>query len=311
MSIPFSGVPLHAQREWIEELVDLGYTDVWSSEADGSDGFTPLALASVWGPSLRLGVAIIPAFTRGPATLAQSVAALAQAAPGRFVLGLGSSSNVIVERWNEVPFEKPLSKVRAAVESLRPVLAGDRGIGGFKLEQTPRKPVPIYVAALRDKMLALAGEVGDGAWVNFLPLSGVEHVVEQIRAGEQAGGKEPGSGDVVCRFFCIPQPVEQAMPLARHMFAAYATVPVYEAYFRGLGWGDHIDGMVQAWRGGDRQRALELAPPELIEEIFIFGEPEAQKERLDEFAARGITTLVLTPITGPRDIPDLIAALAR
>ena len=66
MTIPFDGVPLHAQRDWIVELADLGYTDVWSSEANGADAFTPLALASVWAPSLRLGTAIVPAFTRGP-----------------------------------------------------------------------------------------------------------------------------------------------------------------------------------------------------------------------------------------------------
>ena len=70
MTIPFDGVPLHEQREWIVELEDLGYTDVWSSEANGADGFTPLTLASVWAPSLRLGSAIVPSFTRGPATLA-------------------------------------------------------------------------------------------------------------------------------------------------------------------------------------------------------------------------------------------------
>ena len=73
MTIPFDGVPLHAQRDWIVELADLGYTDVWSTEANGADAFTPLALASVWAPSLRLGTAIVPAFTRGPACLAQSV----------------------------------------------------------------------------------------------------------------------------------------------------------------------------------------------------------------------------------------------
>ena len=83
MTIPFDGVPLHEQRDWIVELADLGYTDVWSSEANGADGFTPLALASVWAPSLRLGSAIVPSFTRGPATLAQCVASLADAAPGR------------------------------------------------------------------------------------------------------------------------------------------------------------------------------------------------------------------------------------
>ena len=71
---------------------------MWSSEADGSDAFTPLVLASQWAPSLRLGCAIVPAFTRGPALMAQSIGALAQAAPGRFAFGLGTSSNVIVEK---------------------------------------------------------------------------------------------------------------------------------------------------------------------------------------------------------------------
>ncbi len=110
MTIPFDGVPLHAQRDWIVELADLGYTDVWSAEANGADAFTPLALASVWAPSLRLGTAIVPAFTRGPACMAQSVASLADAAPGRFAFGIGTSSNVIVEGWNGIPFESPYQR---------------------------------------------------------------------------------------------------------------------------------------------------------------------------------------------------------
>src|SRR5262245_24010464 len=104
MTIPFDGIPLHAQKERIAELVEAGYTDVWSAEAMGGDGFTPLVLASVWEPSLRLGTAIIPVFTRGAACLAQCAASLADAAPGRFVLGIGTSSDVIVERWNGVAF---------------------------------------------------------------------------------------------------------------------------------------------------------------------------------------------------------------
>src|SRR3546814_17869059 len=114
MTIPFDGVPLHAQREWIVELADLGYTDVWSAEANGADAFTPLALASVWAPTLRLGTAIVPAFTRGPGLLAQSVGSLAQAAPGQFVLGVGTSSNVIVEGWNGISFDQPYPRTPEA-----------------------------------------------------------------------------------------------------------------------------------------------------------------------------------------------------
>ena len=124
MTIPMGGVPLSEHRDWIREMVDLGYTDVWSSEAGGHDGFTPLALVSAWAPELRLGVAIIPAYTRGPALLAMSIASLAEAAPGRFVMGLGSSSDVIVERWNGIPFEGPYARVRDTVGFLRRALTG-------------------------------------------------------------------------------------------------------------------------------------------------------------------------------------------
>ncbi|MCB1038929.1 MAG: LLM class flavin-dependent oxidoreductase, partial [Acidimicrobiales bacterium] len=137
------GVPLHEQGDWIREVADLGYTDVWSSEADGADGFTPLALASVWAPSLRLGSAIVPAFTRGPATMAQCVAALADAAPGRVAFGIGTSSNVIVERWNDIPFEQPYQRTRDMVRFLRAAVAGAKvretyetfTVDGFKLSQ--------------------------------------------------------------------------------------------------------------------------------------------------------------------------------
>jgi alkanesulfonate monooxygenase SsuD/methylene tetrahydromethanopterin reductase-like flavin-dependent oxidoreductase (luciferase family) len=108
LTIPFDGVPLHEQRSMIEDVVAAGYTDLWSSEAGGTDGFTPLALVSQWAPSARLGVAIVPAFTRGPGLMAMSVAAMAETAPGRFAFGVGTSSDVIVERWNGIPFEEPL-----------------------------------------------------------------------------------------------------------------------------------------------------------------------------------------------------------
>jgi alkanesulfonate monooxygenase SsuD/methylene tetrahydromethanopterin reductase-like flavin-dependent oxidoreductase (luciferase family) len=234
--------------------------------------------------------------------LAQHAAALADASGGRFVLGLGSSSDVIVERWNGVPFERPLTKVRETVAALRPVLAGERGPGGFRLEAPPPHPVPIYVAALRDRMLALGGRVADGTFVNFLPLSAVDRVVAAI--------EPPAGHDVVCRFFCIPSPPEEGLGLARFLFAGYVTVPVYEAFFRALGWGEALDPMVRAWRDGDRKLAAERAPEELLREIFVFGGPAEMRERLGQFAERGITTLCLAPLCGPEQLPELVDALA-
>jgi probable F420-dependent oxidoreductase len=310
LTLPFTGVALHDHRPLIERAEQAGFDDLWSGETNGPDGFAPLLLAAAWTERMRLGTGVVNVFTRGPAVLAQHAATLQDASRGRFCLGIGSSSNVIVERWNGIPFERPLTKVRETVEVLRTVLAGERSPSGFKLESAPDPPPPIYVAALRERMLRLGGAIGDGVFVNFLPLSSLPAVIAQIRAGESEAGRPEGGSDVLCRFFCIPQPPEQGLPLARWMFAAYATVPVYEAFFRWLGWGEAIDPMVEAWSSGDRERARELAPEELIREIFIFGEPDEQKARFAEFVAGGITTPVLTPICPPEQIASLIGELA-
>ena len=302
LTVPFAGLPLREQRPLFELAEAQAFDDVWTGETAGPDGFTPLALAAAWTQRLRLATGIVNPFTRGLPVLAQTAAAIQDASSGRFVLGLGSSSNVIVERWNGVEFTKPLSKMREALEMLRPVLAGERGPGGFRLEQPPETPPPLIVAALRGKMLGLAAELGDGAFTNFLPLSGARQVAETFGAPEK---------ELVCRFFCVPASAEDALPLARRMFAAYATVPVYTEFFRWLGWAERIDPMVTAWHDGDRARALELVPDDLVREIFIFGGREEQHERLAQFADAGITTFVLTAIAAPDQLPDTIRALAR
>jgi probable F420-dependent oxidoreductase len=301
LTVPFSGIPLANHGDLFRRIEAAGYDDMWTSETTGHDGFTPLALAAVHTERLRLATGVVNPFTRGPAVLAQHCAALADASGGRFVLGLGSSSNVIVERWNGVPFEKPLTRMRDAIEALRPVLAGDRGPGGFRLDTPPAAPVPIVVAALRGRMLGLAAEVGDGAFTNFLPLTGTRQVAETFGAADK---------ELVCRFFCFPDSEEAALPAARRMLVAYATVPVYAAFFRWLGWGERIDPMVSAWEAGDRARALELVPDDLVREVFLFGAPGEQRERLHAFAADGITTFVLNPVCEPPEVLRFVEGMA-
>ena len=125
MTVPLPG-HLHAQRDKLAQLADWGYSDIWSAETDGADAFTPLALAAAWEPRLRLGTAIVPAYTRTAPVIAQSVAALADAAPGRFAIGIGSSSNVIVEKWNGVPFVDPYKKVRDVVRFMHDAFSGEK-----------------------------------------------------------------------------------------------------------------------------------------------------------------------------------------
>jgi probable F420-dependent oxidoreductase len=301
LTIPFTGSSLRDLPPLVRRAEEAGYESLWSAESTDLDGFTPLVVAAEHTERVRLVTGIVSVYTRGPVLLAQTAAALADVSGGRFTLGLGASSNVIVERWNGIPFERPLAKVRETVDELRTLLAGGRGRGGFKLATPPEQPVPIVLAALRDRMLRLAADRADGVFANFLPLSGVQRVVEELGAPDK---------ELACRFFVVPGPEEQALATAKRVFVAYATVPVYAEFFRWLGRGDDIAPVVEAWEAGDRARALELAPEELVREIFLLGPIDEQRARLAEFGEAGITTAVLALVAAPDAVEATIDAFA-
>lgn len=312
MTIPFDGVPLHEQRDWIAELADLGYTDVWSSEANGADGFTPLALSSVWAPSLRLGSAIVPSFTRGPATLAQCVGSLADAAPGRVAFGIGTSSNVIVERWNDIAFDEPFKKTRDTVRFLRTALTGEKvkedydtfSVKGFKLGFVPEQQPKILVAALRQGMLRMAGREGDGAIINWLGADDVATVAPYVHEGGD-------DKEVVARIFVAPTTDrDTVMAMGRYAVAAYLNVPVYAEFHRWLGREEMLTPMWDLWKAGDRQAALEAIPDELVDTLIVHGSPEECREHIARYQANGVTTPALALLPFGLDQRQAIRDLA-
>jgi probable F420-dependent oxidoreductase len=297
LTIPLTGLPLAEHRELIAELPGLGYTDAWSAETNGTDAFTPLALASQWGPELRLGPAIVPVYTRGPALLAQQAATLADLAPGRFVLGIGTSSEAIVQRWNGIPFEEPYKRVRDTLRFLRSALAGEKvkeeyatfAVKGFKLDNAPAAPPPIVLAALRPGMLRLAAREADGAITNWLAPKDVRTVRTEL-------GDEP---ELIARLFVCPTGnAEEARAIGRWMIAAYMTVPVYKAFHEWLGRGEALAPMNEAWAAGDRKKALEVIPDEVVDDLIVHGSPDACRARIREYVDNGLTTPVLAVVPG-------------
>jgi probable F420-dependent oxidoreductase len=303
LTLPLPSLPLREHADLVRRAESAGYTDLWSGETQGPDGFTPLALCATWTENARLGTGVVGVFTRGPALLAQQAAALADASGGRFALGIGASSDRIVEGWNGMPFSRPLTKIAETLDFLDAAFSGQRTSSGFKLEQPPAEPVPIVLAALRGKMLRLAVERAAGAFTNFLPLGALPRVTAELEGA-------PDGFELLCRFFCLPGEREQVEPLARFMFASYITVPVYEAFFRWLGYGERIDEMTAAWKAKDREAAVAAAPWDLIEDTFVFGTPDEMRERLGAYVEGGITLPILTPVTTPDRLGDLIERLA-
>jgi probable F420-dependent oxidoreductase len=306
ITIPFDHVPLAEQRAWYVEAAELGYTDLWSSEAGGADAFTPLALAAAWAPSLRLGCAIVPAFTRGPGLLAMSVATMAEAAPGRFVFGIGTSSDVIVERWNGIPFAEPYKRTRDMVRFLRAALAGEKvdaeydtfTVRGFRLGRrlAPDAVPPILVAALRPGMLRLAGREGDGAIINWLSADDVRAVVPHVGEGKE----------IVARIFVCPsEDADAVRAMGRFAIAAYLNVPVYAAFHAWLGRGDTLGPMWDHWKAGDRKGAVASIPDAVVDDLIVHGSPEACRAHIRRYLDNGVTTAalaILLPGGGPDDV---------
>jgi probable F420-dependent oxidoreductase len=315
MTVPLTGIPLGAHADLMRALPAWGYTDAWSSEVSGTDAFTPLALSAAWEPSLRLGTAIVPAFTRGPALIAQSAAALASAAPDRFTLGLGSSSPAIVEQWNGIAFTEPYRRTRDVLRFVRRALSGEKVSGdfetfsvtGFRLEAPPDSKVPIVLAALRPHMLALAGREADGAILNWLAATDVARCVAAVA--------NPDSRIIARIFVCPTEDSGYARTLGRRMIAAYLTVPAYAHFHRWLGRAPALEPMWTAWERGDRSGAALAVPDEVVDALVVHGSAADCRRQVREYVHAGVDVPVLavlpTPeVTSADDVADVIAGLS-
>jgi probable F420-dependent oxidoreductase len=299
VTVPLRGVPLGAHAEALAALAAAGYTDFFTQEVRGFDALTPLAaVAPQAPPHARLGAAIAGVYTRGPALLAMEAAALAELAPGRFVLGIGASSEAIVEGWNAARFERPLARVRDTLRFLRAALAGER-IRGFALERPPGAPPPLWVAALREGMLALAGAEADGACLSLLGADDVRRVLPHFEA---AGGR---GKEVFLRVgvFALADRA-RARRLARKLIAPYLAAGPYARFHAGLGRAREVEAVVAALRARDREAAHAAIPDAWVDALFAMGDPAACRAQLSRFLAAGVTTLCIDVLASDLPWPE-------
>jgi probable F420-dependent oxidoreductase len=309
ITLPLTGVPLAAHRDLVKSLPDLGYTDVWTAETNGTDAFTPLALVAEWAPELRLGTAIAPVYTRGPGLLAMTAATIAELAPGRFVLGIGSSSPVIVTDWNAGEFAAPLGRTRDTLRFLRAALAGEKvsekyptfAVRRFRLERPPVPAPKIMLAALRPGMLRLAVREADGAITNWLSPGDVTTVRAEIGPDVE----------LVARIFVCPtEDTAAARALGRLLISSYLTVPAYAAFHDWLGRGDVLKPMHEAWAAGDRTAANAAIPDEVVDDLIVHGSPAACAARVAEYVANGLDTPAIAILPTGADPVEMVRALA-
>jgi probable F420-dependent oxidoreductase len=300
-------------RDDLQLVETLGYDDVWAGEVNDADAVSVLGFAAALTSRVGLGTAVLPAFTRGPAVLATTAATLAALAPGRVTIGLGASSPVIVEGWNGGSFAQPLARTRDVVRFVRAALAGEQitaeyesfSIHGFRLASPPEAPPRVLVAALRPPMLHVARDDADGAIVNWCG-AGLPRLADELDDGQEL---------LVRLFVCPSTDAEAARAAARRQIAAYLTVPAYAEFQRWVGRGPALEGLWQAWAGGDRRAALAAVPDEVVDELIVHGSAAACADHLARFAANGATALALSVLGGVVDpstaIQDLAPELER
>ena len=299
LSVPYE-FPIGSHIALAQEMEGLGYSDAWSLEVDGADCFAPLA-ALAQTTTMRLGTAIANVFTRGPATLAMSAASLADLAPGRFVLGIGSGSQPVVESWNNLKFTRPATRVKEMVQFLRPALAGERvvfsgktfSVDGFRLSRPPAQPVPIHVAALREGMLRVAGEVADGVCLNWLSAEDVKKSVAVVRAAAAAAGRDPEAVEVTARLMLNIDPPSPGHDTAvRRHITAYLNVPVYREFHQWLGR-TSLQPMWDSWAAGDRKAAVAAISDATVDELIIRGPAADRRAHVQRYMAAGVDTAFL------------------
>jgi probable F420-dependent oxidoreductase len=269
-------------------------------------------MCAAWRPELIVSCSVVSAFTRGPSIMASTAAGLAEAAPGRARFGIGAGSDRIVAGWNGIPFERPFSRVANTLRFLRTALAGERvtagedtpsgraatalGVSDYRLGRVPEQPPALVVAALGPRMQRLAAAEADGVSLNFLSPDDVTTVRE---AASDVDRTVAGPLTVQVRVFVVPGDGDANELAARRQLAAYLTVPVYTNFQRWLGRGDQLTDLLAAWESGDRRKAVEVVPDQIVKDLFLIGSPRTCADGVRRYQEAGVDIPTLALMGGP------------
>ncbi len=283
-----------------------GFVQAWSEEANATDAVSVLAAATRTTESMQLGTGIIPVFGRAPAVIALEAATMQNLSGGRFVLGLGASSEPIATRWRGEPYSKPVTRLREYVQVLRRLLAGERvayngetiQIGGFRIDLDIPSPPPIYIAALGHRTLGLAGELCDGAILAFMTEEAVARAAARVAEAARDAARDPDDVDVAGRLMVIvDEPEDEVRRYVQRLLAFYLSADVYQRSFTRQGFGREVEAFRDRWNAGQRAEAAAGIPQTLIDVAVIAGSTKEVRDRIDRYRAKGLRTPIIYPLT--------------
>lgn len=321
ISPAFAGCSLAETLIIAEEARQWGYTSAWVDEVVGHDAFTLLGALAV-RTDLDLGVAVVPVQTRSAFVLARAALTLAELTGGRFSLGIGASSEVLVTRFAGQPYDKPLTYVGEMARALKPMLAGERAtlhgekvqVSGFKYGLPAPTPVPLLLGSLNPKSLRMAGELGDGVCFNQMGPGHVTMMLDEVRRGAQAAGRElPADFPVVARLMTVvTDDAPAATTMLKHAFAPYAATTGYNKFFSWLGFTEEAKGIAAAAAEGDKDGMVAAYSDEMAAEVLVVGDEDHVAARVREYLDAGVTVAAIEPLApGPEEVRRTLRAAGR
>jgi F420-dependent oxidoreductase-like protein len=337
LNLSYSGAAMTLDMPRILEAERLGYTSVWTAEAYGSDAVSPAAWIAARTERIHVGTAIMQIPARTPAMSAMTAMTLDALSGGRFRLGLGVSGPQVVEGWHGQAFGKPLRKTREYVEIVRAILRREKPVE-FRGEyyQIPyagpgatglgkplrsilhgRAGLPIYLAAVGPKNVALAAEIADGWIPVFFSARRMGMFREWLGEGFRAGGRTAdaqGSFDVMPM---VPVVVGDDVTACRAVVKPRLALYVggmgargrnfYNDIARRYGYEDAATRIQDLYLGGHKEAAAAAVPDALVDEVALCGPRERVREQLAEWTGSGVTTIMVAGDTSAvRTLAELV-----
>jgi probable F420-dependent oxidoreductase len=298
-----------------------GYHSVWLPEGRGREAFAQLGALAATTRRIRLGTGILPVFSRPPALTAMALATLDDLSGGRVLFGIGAGHPAITVRGDDRPFTRPVQAIREYVEIVRQVMSGATvRYGGrvfrveeFTLESTPARQVPVFIAALRGRMLRLAGAMGDGVLLNWMPPEHAGRCAAAVRDAARAAGRPDGAVTTACFVrACVTDDGEEARLVLRRLIAAYAALDAYARMFVECGFGADVEAIRAAW-GGGVDAAARAVGDGMTESLGLIGTAAHCRAGRERFREAGIDLPIIYPFPvgpGAESFERTIAALA-
>jgi len=282
--------------ECSEILSKYNPDSIWIPETWGMDGASMLTAVSRIVRNSKIGSSIINIYSRTPSLIAMSAATIDTLSNGRLILGLGTSSESIVQEWHGLKFIQPVQRMREYVEIIRLIISGNKVDYRGKLFQIknftllikpPRKKIPIYLAAINQKMVELTWDIADGVIFYLRPISELQDTIQKMQLKRKI--------DVSSQFItCMSEDEEKAIERAKKTLAFYISVgKIYREFLAKNGFAKEIHDIYDEYKKSGLSTNYKLVSNNLLDSLTICGTPEDCKKKLDKFIKTGVSLPII------------------